>query len=95
MTSVAAEQFHRERDPVMHYGPVWNKARKSGESFAACDTANESSSATLTTHLPWVTCSACKRIAAEQSRRDAREEVRDAATEAYWQAKQGEDYGSY
>jgi hypothetical protein len=60
MTSVAAEQFHREHDPVVHYGPLWSKSRNSGESFAACDVANQHSSATLTTHVPWVTCRDCK-----------------------------------
>jgi hypothetical protein len=60
MTSVAAEQFHRDFDPVVHYGPIWSKRRESGESFAACDNANDSPHATLTTHAPWVTCSECK-----------------------------------
>jgi hypothetical protein len=60
MTSVAAEQFHAEHDPVVHYGPVWGKHRESGESFAACDVANEEPSAMLTTHVPWVTCRKCK-----------------------------------
>lgn len=44
-------------DPI-HYGPVWSKPRKDGESFAACDTAD--GIACLTTHLPWVTCPDCK-----------------------------------
>lgn len=64
MTSVAAEAFHREHDPVVHYGPVWNKKREIGETFAACNGDN-GSHATLTTHKPWVTCSACKEILSE------------------------------
>lgn len=58
MTSVAAEQFHREYDPPVHYGPIWNKERESGESYAACD--HDEPHATLTTHVPSVTCRACK-----------------------------------
>lgn len=58
MTSVAAEQFHREHDPLVHYGPVWTKRREPGESFAACDLSE--TSGTLTTHVPWVTCPKCK-----------------------------------
>lgn len=65
MTSVAAEMFHREHDPVVHYGPVWSKPRKSGESFAACEAANESPDAILTTHMPWVTCRACRELSSE------------------------------
>lgn len=59
MTSVNAELFHRQYDPPVHYGPVWNKKREIGETFAACDGDTESH-ATLTTHVPWVTCAACK-----------------------------------
>lgn len=59
MTSVNAELFHREHDPAVHYGPVWNRSRKSGDTFAACGEI-AGSSATLTTHLPWVTCQRCK-----------------------------------
>lgn len=40
----------------MHYGPVWSKPRRSGDSFAAC---NVPGGATLTTHSPWVTCPDC------------------------------------
>jgi hypothetical protein len=60
MTSVAAEQFHREHDPLVHYGPVWRKHREPGESFAACDHEHDGRSRELTTHVPWVTCVACK-----------------------------------
>jgi hypothetical protein len=60
MTSVAAEQFHREHDPLVHYGPVWRKRRNPGESHAACDVPDDGRSRELTTHVPWVTCQACK-----------------------------------
>ena len=59
MTSVNAELFHREHDPVVHYGPVWQKPRDR-QTFAACGTESAGRSSTLTTHMPWVTCSACK-----------------------------------
>lgn len=65
MTSVAAEQFHREHDPVVHYGPVWSKRRQGGESFAACDAANDESATQMTTHVPWVTCGKCKEFLSE------------------------------
>ena len=47
---------------TIHYGPVWNKPRKSGESFSACDSVDTSHTACLTTHQPWVTCPDCKAI---------------------------------
>ena len=59
MTSVAAEQFHREHDPLVHYGPVWKKPREQ-QTFAACGTEGDGNSSTLTTNMPWVTCRACK-----------------------------------
>ncbi len=65
MSSVNAEMFHREHDPLIHYGPVWNRPRKSGDTFAVCGTESDGRSSTLTTHMPWVTCSACKEALAD------------------------------
>jgi hypothetical protein len=65
MTSVNAELFHREHDPLVHYGPVWSKRREPGESFAACDHEHDGRSRELTTHVPWVTCPACKEALSE------------------------------
>ena len=59
MTSVNAELFHRDHDPSVHYGPVWGKPRGQ-QTFAACGNESDGRSSTLTTHMPWVTCSACK-----------------------------------
>ena len=50
---------------AVHYGPVWSKPRKSGDSFAAC--ANDEDHGTLTTHWPWVTCPACKALSPSSS----------------------------
>lgn len=66
MTSVNAELYHSQYDPPVHYGPVWNKKREIGETFAACNGDTESS-ATLTKHVPWVTCSACKEWLSDRS----------------------------
>jgi hypothetical protein len=68
MTSVAAEQFHAEHDPAVHYGPVWSKRREPGGSLAACDVENDGRSRELTTHAPWVTCSKCKEFLTEGAR---------------------------
>lgn len=65
MTSVNAALFHRDHDPLVHYGPVWSKRRDPGESLAACDVENDGRSRELTTHAPWVTCPKCKEFLLE------------------------------
>lgn len=49
---------------VIHYGPVWGKRRKNGESFSACGAGS-----TLSRHVPWVTCQACKVIHSAEGKR--------------------------
>jgi hypothetical protein len=69
MTSVAAEQFHREYDPPVHYGPVWRNGHSVGESLAACANSNDACDDTMSTYIGWVTCQACKEYLANQKER--------------------------
>jgi len=42
---------------VIHYGPVWGRHRRLGESFSLCNVDDEA--AMLSTHEPMVTCETC------------------------------------
>lgn len=52
MTSVAAEQFHRESDPLVHFSPGWSGVAPCG--------ANADDPYSSTGYVPWVTCPECK-----------------------------------